>query len=158
MPIEKKYGSWISPIKASILEKSEMNYTYLCQDQCDDVESMIVYWIELRSAENGRSVVVSRDVGILDSENVCWTKVPFSARTKVHEYGGADMFVHRGIVYFSNNLDQHLYMQVRKGFVMNFLHIFNKEIIYFLNNSETARISTKKSFNEGGLPICQWIL
>ena len=34
---------------------------------------------------------------------------PYDARTRVHEYGGAQSFAYNGTVYFSNYLDDMLY-------------------------------------------------
>ena len=39
------------------------------------------------------------------------TPDPFSARTRVHEYGGGAFLVHQGVVFFSNYSDQRLYRQ-----------------------------------------------
>ena len=112
MSIEKKYGSWSSPITPTLCTNESIEYMYLCQDQCDGSKSTTVYWIELRSAESGRNVIMSRYIASENSKSVQWTPESYSARTTVHEYGGADMFVHNGVVYFSNEYDQHLYKQV----------------------------------------------
>ena len=68
-----------------------------------------VYWSELRFDEGGRYVICSRtkDKGDITE----WTPKDFNARTRVHEYGGGAFFVHDAVVYFSNFVDQRLYMQ-----------------------------------------------
>lgn len=68
-----------------------------------------VYWSELHYSEGGRYVVCSATVG--QEGYVSWTPQGFSARTRVHEYGGGAMFVYDGAVYFSNFEDQRLYKQ-----------------------------------------------
>jgi dipeptidyl aminopeptidase/acylaminoacyl peptidase len=62
----------------------------------------------MRPAEGGRMVVVKRTP---DGEISDITPGPFSARTKVHEYGGGAYLVHEGTVYFSNYSDQRMYRQ-----------------------------------------------
>jgi dipeptidyl aminopeptidase/acylaminoacyl peptidase len=47
----------------------------------------------------------------LDGKIVECTPPDFYVRTTVHEYGGAAYTVNRGIIYFSNYRDQHLYAQ-----------------------------------------------
>ncbi len=63
------------------------------------------YWIEGRPAEQGRCVIV-RHRGSTTTDLIA---APFSARTWVHEYGGAAMRVHGGVVYFSNAEDRRVY-------------------------------------------------
>jgi dipeptidyl aminopeptidase/acylaminoacyl peptidase len=67
-----------------------------------------IFWSEMRPSEKGRSVVVKR------SPNGSITDVTpdgFSARTRVHEYGGGDYLIARGITFFSNFSDQRIYVQ-----------------------------------------------
>jgi dipeptidyl aminopeptidase/acylaminoacyl peptidase len=67
-----------------------------------------VYWVETRPAENGRTVIVKWSPG---GTVVDVTPPIFSARTRVHEYGGGAFTVEDGTVYFSNFIDQRLYRQ-----------------------------------------------
>ena len=67
-----------------------------------------VYWVEMRPSEGGRMVIVRRGP---DGATVDVTPAPFSARTRVHEYGGAAFLVDAGVVYFANFADQRLYRQ-----------------------------------------------
>src|SRR5207245_9341396 len=67
-----------------------------------------VYWNEVRPADKGRNVIVQRDG---DGTLRDITPPGFSARTRVHEYGGGCYLVQNGTVYFSNYTDQRLYRQ-----------------------------------------------
>ena len=67
------------------------------------------YWIEVRIAEGGRSVIVQRTS---DGQTSDMTPPPFNARTTVHEYGGGDFTVNDGTLYFSNFADQQVYRLV----------------------------------------------
>src|SRR5436309_11862363 len=62
----------------------------------------------MRPNEGGRSVIVRRAPGGSITDQ---TPPPFSARTRVHEYGGGAFTVQDGVVYFSNFSDQRLYRQ-----------------------------------------------
>lgn len=66
------------------------------------------YWQEARPGEGGRVVVVRRTP---DGTTHDCNQAPFSARTRVHEYGGAAWLVHENVVYFSNFADQQVYVQ-----------------------------------------------
>src|SRR5205823_13802084 len=73
-----------------------------------------IYWIEGRTSEGGRNVLVRRAPSTSRNgggsiEDI--TPAPYSVRTQVHEYGGGAMTVHRGFVYFTNFADQRLYQQ-----------------------------------------------
>jgi hypothetical protein len=66
------------------------------------------WWLELRPAEDGRSVLVRQPRGG-EPEDV--TPEPFNVRTLAHEYGGGAFCVRDGSVWFSNFADQRLYWQ-----------------------------------------------
>ena len=76
------------------------------------LEDGIVYWLEGRPAEGGRSVLVR---GAPFSEPVDVTPPGFNVRTTVHEYGGGAYLLHDGTVYFSHFADQRLYRQEPDG-------------------------------------------
>jgi len=65
-----------------------------------------LYWIEGRPAEAGRQVIVRWAPG---TDPVDVLPAPFSARTTVHEYGGAAFCVVGDTVLFSNFDDQRLW-------------------------------------------------
>jgi dipeptidyl aminopeptidase/acylaminoacyl peptidase len=96
------YGSWKSPITADLLAS-----TYVALDELR-VDGDDVYWNELRPADKGRNVIVRRKP---DGTRTDMTPPGFSARTRVHEYGGGCYIVLNGTVYFSNFTDQRLYRQ-----------------------------------------------
>ena len=96
------YGSWKSPITADVVAAGEVG---LEQVRLDGDE---VYWIERRSQEGGRKIIVRRSP---DGQVADITPVGFNARTRVHEYGGGDYAVSNGMIIFSNFTDQRLYVQ-----------------------------------------------
>ena len=96
------YGSWKSPITAGLLAS-----TYVALDELR-VDGDDVYWNELRASDKGRNVIVQRKP---DGTLTDITPPGFSARTRVHEYGGGCYLVQNGTVYFSNYEDQRFYRQ-----------------------------------------------
>jgi len=94
------YGSWKSPITSDLIVKETIG---LSQPRLDGDDT---YWIEMRPSEKGRQVIVRRTS---DGSTTDINPTGFNARTRVHEYGGGDYVVHRGIVYFSNFADQQIY-------------------------------------------------
>jgi dipeptidyl aminopeptidase/acylaminoacyl peptidase len=103
--VQKKiapYGSWKSPITADVVAAGEVGLEQVRLDGGD------VYWIERRSQEGGRKVIVrcSSDRHVTNI-----TPVGFNARTRVHEYGGGDYAVLGRMIIFSNFADQRLYLQ-----------------------------------------------
>ena len=96
------YGSWKSPITADVVAAGEVGLEQVRLDGAG------VYWIERRSQEGGRKVIVrlSSDGNMTDM-----TPVGFNARTRAHEYGGGDYAVSEEIIVFSNFADQRLYLQ-----------------------------------------------
>lgn len=86
------YGSWRSPITADLIARGTVTLAE------PEVAAGHVWWIEGRPLENGRQVVVcdGRDA------------IPegYSARTRVHEYGGGAYAIDAdGAVVFSNDAD-----------------------------------------------------
>src|SRR3954453_12027270 len=101
MPTIARYGSWKSPITSELIvaQSIALSETRLDGDTC--------YWLEGRPQEQGRFVIVSSDAAGTPATDL--TPKPFSARTRVHEYGGASWTVADGVVYFSNFADGRLY-------------------------------------------------
>lgn len=97
------YGSWKSPFTAQMIAAGEIGLEQVRLDGED------IYWIERRSQEGGRKVIVRRSP---DCRTIDVTPPGFNARTRVHEYGGGDYVVHNGTILFSNFADQRLYRQI----------------------------------------------
>jgi len=97
------HGSWESPITTEFITQKSIGLVESCIDGED------IYWSELRPLEQGRYVIMRRtsDGGITEC-----TPPEYSARTKVHEYGGGAFTVHKGVIYFCNFKDQRLYRQM----------------------------------------------
>src|SRR5438067_1618549 len=103
MPKTSPYGSWKSPITSDLIVAQSIA---LSETRLDGEK---IYWLEGRPQEQGRFVVV-RAGGAADRV-IDMIPKPYSARTRVHEYGGASWTVADGIVYFSNFVDGRLYRQ-----------------------------------------------
>ena len=99
-PTVAPYGSWSSPISAQLLVAGAVSLGEVW------VGDAATWWAELRPEEGGRVQLVRREDG-----GVARDVLPdgFSARTRVHEYGGAAWWVHDGSVFFANWADQRLY-------------------------------------------------
>jgi dipeptidyl aminopeptidase/acylaminoacyl peptidase len=100
-PKSTPYGSWKSPITSDLIVAQSVALAEVRLD------GDYVYWLEGRPQEQGRLVVVRADRHGGNATDM--TRQPFSARTRVHEYGGGSWAVSRGIVYFSNFSDGRLY-------------------------------------------------
>ena len=97
------YGSWKSPITTDLMLSERVAIGQIALD------GQNTYWIEVRIAEGGRSVIVQQTPNGQTSD---MTPPPFNARTTVHEYGGGDFTVSDGTLYFSNFADQQVYRLV----------------------------------------------
>ncbi|HEY6886923.1 MAG TPA: prolyl oligopeptidase family serine peptidase [Solirubrobacter sp.] len=105
--MQAPYGSWSSPIDGrAVAEDSGWTYTLL------KVVGNDVYWSESRPAEDGRDALVVRRGG---AQPVDVIPAEFSARTRVHEYGGGAYTVDGDTVYFCNDADQRVYRVDRGG-------------------------------------------
>ena len=99
-PITAPFGTWVSPISPELVASARTTVVDVLLDQGE------VYWIEGRPLEAGRQVLVRLGP---DGVGVDLAPMPFSMRTRVHEYGGGAVLAAAGSVYFSNFSDQRLY-------------------------------------------------
>jgi dipeptidyl aminopeptidase/acylaminoacyl peptidase len=95
------YGSWASPITAETIARGSVT---LAQPE---VAANAVWWVEARPTEGGRLVVVRAELDGSGRRDVFGAG--FSARTRVHEYGGGAYAVVGGDVVFSNDADGRVY-------------------------------------------------
>ena len=100
MRVERRYGTWPSPISAQAVAAQGTRLGSVSVDGDD------IYWLERRPNEGGRSVLVRRSA---DGRLVELTPEGFNVRTRVHEYGGGAYVVANAHVYFSNFVDQRVY-------------------------------------------------
>jgi dipeptidyl aminopeptidase/acylaminoacyl peptidase len=96
------YGSWSSPISAGLVATGGV---WLAEAT---LVGGVPRWLETRPADAGRYVVVTGEPGSVPRD---LTPRGFSARTKVHEYGGGSWWVHGDVLFFTNFADQRLYRQ-----------------------------------------------
>lgn len=94
-PSRAPYGSWSSPVTAELIVSAAVGLGDVWVDEAR------TWWSELRPTEAGRVELVRDGVDLLGA--------PWSARTRVHEYGGGAWWVHAGSVFFANWADQRLY-------------------------------------------------
>ncbi|MGC5011535.1 prolyl oligopeptidase family serine peptidase [Streptosporangium sp. DT93] len=96
------YATWPSPVSTSDVARSglRLGFPMVLGDE--------VWWTEDRPAEGGRTTIVHRDADGVRRELLT---APWSARTRVHEYGGRSYAVVPGQgVVFANFTDQRLYL------------------------------------------------
>ena len=94
------YGSWKSPLHAKEIAEGTLTLHEVLLD------GDRVYWIEHRPTEGGRYAVVRRE-----PDGTMCEMIPegFSARTRVHEYGGGSYLPIGDELLFVNFADQRLY-------------------------------------------------
>lgn len=95
------YGSWSSPIAPELLARGQVRLAFP-----SFAEDGSLYFTELRPSEAGRIVVVRRRP---DGAFEDLLPAPYSARSRVHEYGGLSYLVHGGELLFVHQADQQLW-------------------------------------------------
>jgi dipeptidyl aminopeptidase/acylaminoacyl peptidase len=101
----RPHGSWPSPISAEGLTAGSLR---LSQPRLQDGA---LYWLEGRPLEGGRQVVMRAAGGTAREV----TPEGVSVRTRVHEYGGGDYGVAGGMLVFSRDEDQRVYLMPASG-------------------------------------------
>ena len=94
------YGNWPSKISAQLIVSDSIGIDEV--RQAGDA----LFHIERRPQEAGRCVIVKSTTG--KSEDML--PPPYSARSRVHEYGGGCYYVHGDQLFFVNNSDQDIYL------------------------------------------------
>lgn len=97
--VQAPFGTWQSPITPEMVSGSSVRYGGIIIDGDD------VYWLEGRPGEKGRVVIVR----LHDGRRADVLPEPYSARSRVHEYGGGAMAVGNDHVWFVNDADQQIY-------------------------------------------------
>jgi dipeptidyl aminopeptidase/acylaminoacyl peptidase len=101
----KPCGSWSTPVTSELVVASAVQLSEVVADGDD------VLWAEERPAE-GRTELVRRSP---DGTTVDLLGPGYSARTALHEYGGADWWAGDGVVWFANWSDQRLHRRDASG-------------------------------------------
>jgi dipeptidyl aminopeptidase/acylaminoacyl peptidase len=103
LPLRKlpsAFGRWPSPISAACAATASRRFGTLQAD------ADAIYWTESRPEQQGRQVIMRADrSGGLEE----LLPQPFSARSRVHEYGGGEFHVADGVIYFVNDSNQQIY-------------------------------------------------
>ncbi len=100
-----EYGSWGAGIGADLVAGQSLRFGLV------QTVGGRIFWSEMRPSEQGRSVIVERAE---DGNLADLTPAPYSARSRVHEYGGGEFLATARGVFFVNAADQDLYV-VKNG-------------------------------------------
>jgi len=99
--ITKSYLDWEPALTAKEVFQQSVGFSFLSSNPRGDL-----FWIESRPEEAGRCVLMMRDTF---GETREITPAPFSARTRVMEYGGYPYAVTDDSVFFTHMKDQRIY-------------------------------------------------
>jgi dipeptidyl aminopeptidase/acylaminoacyl peptidase len=99
------FGSWRSPLTSELLVRGGLS---LSQPRLDGGD---LHWIEGRPAEGGRQVVVRARGGAIRDLSPAGRNV----RSRVHEYGGGDYLVARGVLFFVDFAEPGIFRQDAHG-------------------------------------------
>ncbi|WP_137391716.1 S9 family peptidase [Rhodoligotrophos defluvii] len=102
------FGTWPSPVTADMVAGRALRFGMV------QAEGETLYWTESRPQENGRMTVMRSRMGAPPRD---MTPAPYSARSRVHEYGGGEFLTVNGAVYFSNGEDHNIYVGTVGGVV-----------------------------------------
>ncbi len=94
------YGEWSSPITGADIARRHVGLSF------PTISADRLWWVETRAAEGGRLVVVGQAGGGVPRDLI---PAGYSARTRVHEYGGQSYLPVPGGLVFANFADQRLY-------------------------------------------------
>jgi len=103
MPAKRRilpYGTWPSPISPALAARASSRIGMV------QAAGDTLYWSESRPEERGRQAIVR--VG-RDGRREDILPRPYSARSRVHEYGGGEFLAGGETIFFVNDKDQQIY-------------------------------------------------
>jgi dipeptidyl aminopeptidase/acylaminoacyl peptidase len=111
MPAKRKtapFGTWNSPVSAALVARASRRIGGVQAVGGD------TYWSESRPEEQGRQVIVRAGA---DGRAEDVLPAPYSARSRVHEYGGGEFLATGDEIFFVNDRDQQIYRLRENGSV-----------------------------------------
>ena len=90
------FGAWVSPVTTDLMTAAAISLGALT------VDGDILYWLEGRPSESGRSVLCRRGADGAIEE---LTPAPINVGSRVHEYGGGAFGVENGVIVYSERKD-----------------------------------------------------
>ena len=114
----KPFGTWGSTLTAQTVAGAARRFSGV--QGC----GQWIYWSEGRPSEGGRQAIMrvqmakasrGSQLSALATPGEDVLLAPYSARSKVHEYGGGEFLVDDGVIYFANDADQDIYVLVPGG-------------------------------------------
>ncbi len=93
------YGNWQSTFSAELVAGDCLSITE------PQLSAQSIYYIERRPQQGGRCVIVK----VVNNKTTDILPAPFSARSRVHEYGGGCYCIAENQVFFINDSDQDIY-------------------------------------------------
>ena len=100
-PVTASYIDWEPAVSAQDVFRATVAFSFLSADAAGRL-----FWVELRPEEKGRCVLMMRTK---TGECRELLPAPYSARSRVMEYGGTPYVAAHGQVIFANFVDQRLY-------------------------------------------------
>src|SRR4029077_4770960 len=94
------FGHWPSPITPQLAAAGSRRFGSL------KAEAGAIYWSQSPPEEGGPQTILQ---GRADGSVRDLLAAPFSARSRVHEYGGGEFSVVGETIYFTNDSDQQIY-------------------------------------------------
>lgn len=104
--VSRQYGVWPSRLSAADVAGASVRLSGLASTPAGAI------WVEQRPSERGRCVIVGTYAGGMVRDLL---PPPYSARSRVHEYGGGAVLAAGEHVFFVNDDDQDLYRLVPGG-------------------------------------------
>jgi len=123
------YGSWPSEISSELIVADNISI-----DEAKITDNAL-YYIERRPQENGRCVIVK----VTGGKSTDILPAPYSARSRVHEYGGGCYCVEENLLFFINDSDQNIYL-VNDRKISRITSAENKRFADFSYDKKNARI------------------
>ncbi len=97
----RPFGAWPSTVSARIVAGQSLRFGLLQSN------GEAAFWSETRPDEKGRVTIMRAAAGGSPRELL---PASFSARSRVHEYGGGEFLVAGDDIYFVNDADQDIYL------------------------------------------------